>query len=93
MAKYGSVYCPDRNDHRNPRLLFFVGDEEIYVECGLHKWIKVVFKRGNEVIKFTDSAVRAEAMGEGFHFDHKPLPVLALGEFKLKNKLKEKWQT
>lgn len=93
MSKYRSVPCPKHEHHKEQKILLFVGNNEVYANCGLHKWIKIIFKRGNEVINFENVAVVLESMGEGFHFEHTPIPVLALGPFELKKKLKEKWQT
>ncbi|HUS94030.1 MAG TPA: hypothetical protein VMZ24_02510 [Patescibacteria group bacterium] len=90
MTKFKSIICPEKKDHKYPKFLLFVGKNEIYAYCQAHFWIKIIFKRGNSMINFENTAVIAEPMGEHFHFDHEEMPLLALGKFNLKRKTEEK---
>ena len=91
MAEFKSIFCPKKKDHKFDKHLLFVKDEELYVYCNQHCWIKVIFKKGGERISFKNSAVILEPMGENFHFEHEPVPVVALGKFHVKQKIKEKY--
>lgn len=90
MAEYSSIFCPKTKDHKFDKRLLFVGKGGLYVYCPRHSWIKLVFKKGNKIIDFDDAAVEMEPMGEKFHFDHEPMPVVALGKFKLKHRAEAK---
>jgi len=90
MAEFKSIGCPKKEDHKNPKNLLFVGKDCLYAFCKEHFWIKLIFKKGKETINFDGTAVIAESIGGDFHFDHEPMPVLALGEFNLKRKVRDK---
>ena len=90
MAKYKSILCPRKDDHKFEKFLLFVGKEELCVFCKDHLWISIAFKKGNEKINFENAAIVMEPMGEDFHFDHEPMPVLALGKFNLRRKTRAK---
>ena len=90
MAKYKSILCPEKADHKYDKHLLFVGSEDLFVFCKDHFWIKISFKKGGKQINFENSAVTAQPMGENFHFDHEEMPILALGQFKLKSRTEEK---
>ena len=90
MAKFKSIPCPKKEDHKYPKNLLFMGKEEIYAFCKHHLWIKIEFKKGDRFINFENTSVIATAMGENFHFDHEEMPVLALGKFSMKHKTEEK---
>ena len=90
MAKFKSIVCPKKNDHKFEKFLLFVDGDGLYVYCKDHSWIKIIFKKGNKKINFEDTAVVLEPMGENFHFEAEPMPVLALGKFHLKQKTWDK---
>ena len=90
MAKFKSILCPQKEDHKLDKRLMFVGKDALYVYCKDHSWLKITFKRGKEKISFEDSGVVLEPMGEKFHFDDEPMPIIALGKFKLKRRTREK---
>ena len=90
MTKFKSICCPKQSDHKYPKNLLFVRNDELYVFCKDHMWIKVVFSRGEEKFSFDNFAVTLNSNGENLQFDHEPMPVLALGAFNLRRKIKEK---
>jgi len=90
MANFKSIVCPKKGDHKFEKFLLFVDEDGLYVYCKDHSWIKIIFKKGNKKINFEDAAIVLEPMGEKFHFDHDPMPVVSVGKFHLKRKTRAK---
>lgn len=91
MAEFKSIQCPQKKDHKRDKHLLFVKGDDVYVNCNQHCWIKIIFKKAGKRINFDNIAVTLEQMGEGFHFKHTPVPVVALGAFHVKHKIREKY--
>ena len=90
MAKYESILCPCKKDHKHDKVLLFVGKEELYAFCKEHYWIKIILKKGNKKINFENAAVVIEPVPDGYVFENEPMPILALGNFSLRQRIREK---
>ena len=71
--------------------LLFVGSNELYVFCNQHRWIKIILKKGGEIINFENISAVLEQMPESFHFAHEPIPIVSFGKFNVKRKIREKY--
>jgi hypothetical protein len=84
MSIFRSIMCPKFEDHEKPKKLMFIGSKAIYVNCHAHAWIKIELYKAGKQMDFDNVSVITRSMGPAFTFDHKPIPVLASGEFKMK---------
>lgn len=90
---FRSIRCPKEEDHTSPKLLMFVDGDSVYVNCHAHAWIQVEFWKGDEKIDFEGISVICKSMGPDYHFVHKPIPVVAGGNFKCKPSFKRHGST
>lgn len=90
------LYCPAVEDHTGPHLLLAMNDENLFLRCRKHDWMRVELYRHGQKISLKDIAVVVEAMPvkpgkKGHYFDLTPLPLVAKGTFPVRN-TKFRWE-
>ena len=90
-----ALYCPSKEAHtgRCERLLAAFSEDEIFLHCVEHDWIRIELSQFGKRLSFKNITVTASQVipkdGEKVIFDLKPLPIHARGKFKVKNR---KWR-
>lgn len=77
------VHCPENDGHYQGKkvILLLLQDENLFVRCPKHHFVKIEFFKGEEKLSFKDVSVIVSPTQEGTQFDLDNMPVLAIGEF------------
>lgn len=79
-----AIYCPNQEDHPNKKILMLLNEDEIFIHCPKHGWVKIQLFQGQKKLNFNNVAVKVSDMEPNVNFVLTPSPIMAVGEFRRK---------
>jgi len=76
-----AIYCPKSSDHPHKKILLLLGNKEIDIFCGEHRWLRIELFRGKKPIYFNNVRSKVTEIDIDTNFNLEPVPGIAIGDF------------